>query len=351
MSTKRIVLVIGPAANAQGGISSVIKAHQATETWGRYRCDLIETYCGGTKAKKLKNAISAYGKFLRKVWNARLVHVHLAGQNSLLRKLPMIAFSKLLGKPVVLHVHAYSPDSLFKETPGWAVRCAFRSSQQVIALSPTWGKFIQREFPEMPISVVPNPTAVPAVVQHINPSQPTVLFVGKLEPRKGYSDLIKAAKQVLEAVPDARFILAGHGEVEQALKLASSLGISHAVECRGWVDRSDLPNLLNGATVFCLPSYNEGVPMAVLEAMSYALPVVTTPVGGIPDVITHQSNGILVPPGDHKSLGAELVRLLQNKNGLQQTLGEAARQTVQQLCSPHTVERGLATVYDSLAPC
>jgi glycosyltransferase involved in cell wall biosynthesis len=344
------VLVVGPAGGTRGGIDSVVSAHASSPMWQENRCELIKTYVDRGPFGKIWAALKAYAAAALKTPSARLVHIHLAGEVSLMRKLPFVALAKLFRKRTIVHVHAGSPESLFDKTPSWAVRFVMLSADRVIALSPKWAENIQQHFPAAKVTVIPNPAVIPAPQGSVDYREPIVLFMGKLEQRKGYSDLIKAAKEILEVVPDARFQFAGHGEVDQARQLAKALGIPHTIECLGWVARDRMPNLLNRAAVFCLPTYNEGVPMAMLEAMSYGLPVVTTPVGGIPDVIQNHANGILFEPGDVKALAHEITRLLRNDNSLRSSLGDAGRATVNALCGLEKVTGLLSTLYAELAP-
>jgi glycosyltransferase involved in cell wall biosynthesis len=344
------ILVVGPGGGVRGGIDAVISAHKATETWHSYGCELLCTYRDTSPLAKIRAALTAYVVFLRKVRRARVVHVHLAGETSLLRKLPIVALARFCTKPIVVHVHAAGPESLFERTPGWAVRFVLRSADRVVALSRTWSEIIRRQVPDAKVTIIPNPATMPRATDCVDGREPVVLFLGKLEGRKGYLDLIQAAKRVIQIVPSARFVFAGHGQTAQAEQTAAQLGISQAVRCLGWVDRKDLTHLLQRAAVFCLPSYDEGVPMAMLDAMSHGLPVVTTPVGGIPDLVFHNQNGILVTPGMIGQLTDELIRLLENKDGLRSRLGNAGRVTVEQFCGLDKVAAALAQLYDELAP-
>lgn len=344
------VLVVAPAGGIRGGIDSVVSAHTISPMWRENHCELIKTYANGNSLSKVFAALKGYVTALFKIPSARLIHVHLAAEISLLRKLPFIAMAKLYRKPVILHLHAASPESLFDDTPSWAVRVAMLSPDRVVALSPAWAKSIQDRFPTAKVTVVSNPAMAPARPVDVDSREPVVLFVGKLEERKGYSDLIHAAKKVLAVVPEARFKLAGNGEVRKARQLAKALSISHAVECLGWIGKDQLSDLLNEGAVFCLPTYNEGVPMAMLEAMSHGLPVLTTPVGGIPDLIESYTNGILFTPGDVQSLAYEITNLLQNKEGLRSSLGQAGRTTVMRLCGLEQVGRQLSDIYEQVAP-
>ena len=343
------VLVVGPAPESKGGVASVIAAHMQAKTWRTFGCELVPTYLHDRgKGRKLAITLTAYLRSLVKMPFASLVHIHLAGESSLLRKLPVVALAKFWRKPVLVHVHAYSPDSLFKKTPRWATRYVLTAAKRIIALSEQWRQVIDEHVPAGKTTVIHNPAMMPNLSDGIDSRPPVVVFLGRLEPRKGVSDLIHAAQTVLQTVPDAKFLLAGTGEVEKAETLSQQLGISASIQCLGWISREGLPNLLAQAAVFCLPSYDEGVPMSVLEAMSAGIPVVTTPVGGIPSFIQDGVSGILVQPGDTVSLARELTRLLQNPGQLRSQLGAAGRQVATDRCSLAKIEHDLQILYQEL---
>lgn len=335
---------MGPGGGIRGGIDSVIDAHMRTSTWREYNCELIPTYADTSHAGKLWAAAKAYFGFCRKIWTAGLIHIHLAGEFSLIRKLPFVAIARLCRKPLLVHIHASSPESLFDRTPSWAVRFTLLSADRVMALSPLWSRNIEQHCPGAKLAVIPNPAVLPTLTSGADDRELTVLYVGKLESRKGYADLIRSAEEVVRELPGTRFVFAGHGEVEKALSLADSLGLGGSIECLGWVSREELPGLLNRAAVFCLPSYNEGVPMCLIEAMSYGLPVVATPVGGIPDLIHSGENGVLIAPGDIGGFSRAIVELLKD-HGIRARLGSAARDTVRTRCGLEHVAVLLADLY------
>ncbi|WP_158615460.1 glycosyltransferase family 4 protein [Acidipila sp. EB88] len=341
------VLVIAPGHGGRGGIDSVVRMHQTTETWRRMRCRLFPTYDDRNAVRKVRAAINAYLRAPRALSSATLVHLHLAGEISLLRKLPLILMAKLMRKPLILHVHAGSEESLFQKTPAWAWKCAFNAADRVIALSPAWAAILRRHLPRTEIVVIPNPVRIAPEPPPQGAEHCRVLFAGKLEARKGFLTLLDAAAVVLAEHPSVEFWFAGHGALPEARAHAAKLGIASQVHLLGWVDHTHLAELYAQASIFCLPSHNEGVPMALLEAMSHSLPVITTPVGGIPDVVTSEYNGLLVPPGDAEALATALIRLLRSPV-FAYSLAENGRRTVEAQCSIAETDHALGALYASL---
>jgi glycosyltransferase involved in cell wall biosynthesis len=112
----------------------------------------------------------------------------------------------------------------------------------------------------------------------------------------------------------------------------------------GWVTGENKEALLSTASIFVLPSYYEGLPMSVLEAMAWGVPVITTPVGGIPEVVRHGEEGVIVQPGDIVGLTAALRQLLDDES-LRQRLGANGRKRIQHIFSDEVVFPQLEAIW------
>jgi len=172
---------------------------------------------------------------------------------------------------------------------------------------------------------------------------PLVGTVGRLSPVKGQGYFLQAARRLLEQQPEARFLLVGDGPLKADLMdTAARLGIDRACIFAG--ARSDVYDLVGTLDVFVLSSLDEGIPMALLEAMALARPVVATAVGGVPEVIAHRRTGLLVPPEDDKALADACLELLANRPWAQ-TLGARARHRVQEDFSHEKHGQALERLY------
>ncbi len=346
-SRRARLLVIGPGSRSRGGISSVIQLHRTAPFWKRMQTQLLSTYDDRGALSKIQAAAGAYAAAPFRMLRARVVHVHVAAQLSLLRKLPFICMARALGKPLVVHLHAPTEASLFEHTPRLAVRFTLRSASRVIALSESWAEVIVKHVPQARVVVVPNPVSIHDPANMRPRTSPVVLYVGKLEARKGYADLLTAAAEVLREFPAAQFWFAGHGETAEARAQCEQLGIGGSVRLLGWVGRTHLEQLFREASVLALPSYGEGVPMAVLEAMSHGVPVICTPVGGLPELIEDGRNGLFVAPGDAPALARQIAKVLGDP-ACAASLAAAASETVQQRCGLAAVSARLETLYAEL---
>jgi glycosyltransferase involved in cell wall biosynthesis len=148
-------------------------------------------------------------------------------------------------------------------------------------------------------------------------------------------------------VPDVRLVCAGDGDRIGVARYAERLQIADAVKFTGWVGPSGKRALLEHAALFALPSYDEALPVSLLEAMSAGVPVVASPVGGIAEVVADGKSGYLVAPGDKMSLQRAIRKILLDKS-LAQRLGAAARETARLRFAPERALAALEGIYDAL---
>jgi L-malate glycosyltransferase len=170
--------------------------------------------------------------------------------------------------------------------------------------------------------------------------------VGRLSPVKDHRTLLYAAQRIIRHQRHARFLFVGDGPLHDDLVItASELGLGRACVFAG--ARDDIFDVLAAMDVFVLPSLHEGIPMALLEAMSVGKPVVATAVGGVPEIVTDHENGLLVSPRDDRALANACLDIVRTP-GLATTLGSAARATIAQHFSHETGGSALLGLYRSL---
>jgi glycosyltransferase involved in cell wall biosynthesis len=154
---------------------------------------------------------------------------------------------------------------------------------------------------------------------------------------------------VRDAEPGWTLILAGNGEIEEGRRLATELGVAEQVSFAGWVDGADKERLFREASIFCLPSYAEGFPMAVIDAITYGIPVVTTPVGGILDVLEAEKDILVFEPGDIATLAGQLKRLI-DSGELRNNLSRHALDNIKDSFDIKAIGARLGTIYRDLLP-
>jgi glycosyltransferase involved in cell wall biosynthesis len=219
----------------------------------------------------------------------------------------------------------------------------------VVVLSPQWEAAIRAIAPAAALVTIPNPVEIPEARAGRTSDQRLrdVVFVGRLERDKGIFDLVEAFCPVAQEFPSARLRCAGDGDAAEVVRLAEARGIASAVDCVGWIRGDTKWDLLTSSAVYASPSYFEGLPMALLEAMAARLPVVATTVGGIPSAITHGVEGFLMPPGDVPALSRAL-RLLLGDDALRRNMGDAAYGRVAREFSTSVVLPKLESLYQEL---
>jgi glycosyltransferase involved in cell wall biosynthesis len=175
---------------------------------------------------------------------------------------------------------------------------------------------------------------------------PLIVCIGNMFAIKGQGWLIRALPEVLRTVPGATAVFVGDGESRLEMqRLAASLGLAERVVFTGSLD-NPLP-LVAKADVFVMPSLSEGLPIALLEAMALARPIVASRVGGIPEVVRDDVSGVLVPPADPAALSRAIVRVLRDGE-LGARLGAAARDGAERDWSSQRMVERTARVYDEV---
>ncbi len=170
-----------------------------------------------------------------------------------------------------------------------------------------------------------------------------VVCVANLVRVKGHQVLIEAMKAVAGRWPNLQLILAGDGPLRRALQdSCTEAGLGDRVHFAGF--RNDIPRLLSAAHLAVTPSLSEGLGLAVLDALAMELPVVASDTGGIPEIIRHRSNGLLVPPGDPAALARALEEVLADPKAAAR-LGRNGRKLVLERYSVESMVAGTEAVY------
>lgn len=308
------VLIVGPGSGVRGGITSVIKVYQRNSIIRPILSGWLETYDDRSHLFKIFAAIKAFGIAPKLILKSTIIHIHCAGDVSVYRKFIFFLIAKALRKKIIIHLHTAESEPFFRGLQNLISKILFKHADQIIVLSEYWKQIIKKITPEAKVCILANPYSLSNNSKKRNSKQNSkhILFMGKLEDRKGFCDLINAVPKIISEVPKIKLVMAGHGDINGGKKLAKKLNVSSSIQFLGWVQGAEKEKLFEQASVFCLPSYNEGVPMAMLEAMGNGLPVVVTPVGGISDVIVDKKNGLFVSPGNVQEIENAIIKLLKN---------------------------------------
>lgn len=321
------VLMIGAGRDVRGGVSSVVNSYYDAGLDKMCELTYLPTMEDGSKVKKLFVAAEARIHFESLIKRNDILHVHMSSDNSFYRKAVFIRKAHKEGKKIIIHMHGSTFDLFYKERCSEAqkqqVREIFAMADQVIALSEDWKQFLAEYIcDEQKIVVIYNAVKIPEAYQKDYANR-KMLFLGILGQRKGTYDLIEVLPEIFQKFPDAHIYFGGDGERQQAEQMCREKGIADHVTFLGWVRGAEKEKILKECSMYVLPTYHEGMPMSILEAMSYGMAVVSTYVGGIPHIIADGENGLLCEAGDKTALKEKLLRLLDNQS-LRGGLGKSA---------------------------
>jgi glycosyltransferase involved in cell wall biosynthesis len=348
------VLQFGPDLDVRGGISTV----------EQLICDYLPAFASirhvptmneGSRVARVAVFARACAELRRSLasLDPTVVHIHFASRGSTLRKMLLAQMVIRTRRPLIMHAHGADFDNFHRRLPRAVRSMVNRTLQQanmVIVLSSQWRDFYIRECELAPsqVSVLANPVRVtPRCPDRSGRQEVQFLHLGRLGKRKGGYDLLKAFAALPEELrARARLVLAGDGDVDGVRKLAEPMG--ERVRVLSWIDAAERDRLLAQSDVFVLPSYAEGVPMALLEAMAAGLPCITTGVGGIPDVFTDGAEGVQVIPGDCAQITAAMAKYIRDETA-RLAAGQRAHERAREF-DVHTYARRLADIYQRIAP-
>jgi glycosyltransferase involved in cell wall biosynthesis len=260
-----------------------------------------------------------------------LLHIHLSVRGSSYRKAVLAKLARLLRVPYVVHLHGTDYKEFWYQTNGLLraeLGRMFDGSNGILVLGTYWAGVVGELQPSAisKIAILPNATAAVrrSPEREATASDVRITFLGQLGRRKGSADLLDALAS-LRDVPGWTVTLAGDGPIVETRKQVQSLGLEGRVHVPGWISTTDRTALLEQTDMLVLPSYAENLPMVILEAFAHGVPVISTPVGAIPEVVIPERNGLLVDPGDVPALAAAIRRLIEEP-ALRRAMGRAALQ-------------------------
>lgn len=219
------------------------------------------------------------------------------------------------------------------------LKVIFQRSRNILSISSSVKKELVYDFHIAPekilvykykISNIFNPQVPKNLKKVLNAKGPIIMTISRISPEKGIHFLIEALKTVSKKFPEVKVFIKGSSnkQYEMFLKgLIKNYDLESNVTFLGFSPYEEIPQYIACADLFVLPSISEGLGVSILEAMATGIPVVSSCVGGIPDLITDGYNGLLVPPGDTKALAEAIIRLLSDKP-LASQLSKKALETV-----------------------
>jgi glycosyltransferase involved in cell wall biosynthesis len=343
--------VITISTAAVGGIRTVVENYIQSGLFEQFSGVWLVSHEEGSVFRRLFLFVKSFFCICKYLNSSNTIfHIHMAMKGSFYRKMIYLYWIKLFKGKVILHLHGSEFELFYNKGSDWHKKLickTFEKANLVLVLSASWRTFIASLSEKIQIVVLPNYVEpIPHIELEDVDNVTTFVFLGAIGKRKGIYDLLPAFADLVKLNSNVRLIVCGDGELEQAKLIAETLGLLHFVEFVGWVSGDSKHHYLNKADVVVLPSYNEGLPMVILEAMSLSKSVLTTRVGGIPEAIESGKNGYLITAGDIPALTSGMVQLCNQQ--LRDTLGQEAKYTYLQRYSAKAVIPKLKAIYGSI---
>lgn len=357
--------MIGPGEGITGGISSLVDAFLPVL---EERVSLF--YLPSVMRRQLKDsgklsfrnlgiAFSQYFRFLVALvrFRPQIIHLHTSQGIAWLKDTFYVLIGKAFRARVILHMHGGDFDTIDRKTPRVIqsyTRMIMGLADAVISVSTEWSTRLARLIPVKRVFTLKN--CVDAQIFSLNGAREVsqtvnLLFLGRIGPLKGAFDLIDAIHCLDPRRLDFHVLMVGpeerDGDYRYAQELLENYRLADRCEVLGAVSHEAVINLLKDASVFVLPSYYEGLPIAVLEALAAGLPIIATPVGGIPEVVRDSYNGFLVTPGDIQALTNAIGKLVSDED-LRKMMGRRSREIAEKELDVYSYVDKIIALYSSL---
>lgn len=310
---KKAICMIGPDKNLKGGIATVINQYSKSDMNLKYDFKFISSY-SYNKFEFLKGII----EYLNLLVNHKidLTHIHVASNGSFFRK-SIFVFLTPKSIPIILHIHGGGFLDFYSTSNGlvkFIIRKVLNKSKHIIVISEKFKQcfFNQFKLNEKKITKIYNGINIIDKKINVKSKKNQVLYMGKLTQGKGIYDFIKSIPMIHEKSPETVFIIAGDGEIEEVKKIVTKNDMEKYVRVVGWISGKQKDRYLLESRILVMPSYFEAFGISIVEAMQYGLTIVATNVGGIPEIIQQNINGMLVNKGDINALSEALIYYINN---------------------------------------
>ena len=370
-SKEKRILIVGPVPPPFGGIATVIYSIINSELSKEYvfdifnRSESIYDSEGSSLQRKLLKAKRVLTLF-RQLWFGKYEFIHIHGSTSgFLGDTLVMVVAFLASSRVLLHLHGtdwekfYGSVSMFRRI---YVRIGLAIPKRIVVLYDLWARNIRKIDPRINVRVVrnfipdypkPEKASLDSLREKLGIAEKEFVIssIGRVGWRKGSFDIVQAVKQLLVENSNFKVLLVGgeelQGEMRELEKAVIDNNLGGWVKLTGEINIDDVPTLLEMSDIFVLPSYREGMPMSIIEAMRAGKPIISTTVGAIPDMIESGVSGILVTPGHPEEI-ASAVTTLRNDPILREKISKGARNAFEQGFETSKVVLDINNIYKEM---
>ena len=338
------VLVVGSARESFGGVSSTIKLMEQMPAWKEHSCYWLGTQIQRNYLWKLWYAMKSCFMAFFIIWQFDIVHFHTVPDRiCLIIQMPVLLLAMLGKKKIIMHIHM--GNQLRNHTANKLFLWHLHHADLIVLLAKKWQKLFLESYSNIktPTTVLYNSCAMTPHSDYANRKK-TILMMAYFNDNKAPDLLFKAWKTLHSRYPDWHIYMLGNGEVERFRQMSIDMGLQASVTFTGYVTGKQKEEYFHNASILCMCSYEEGFPMVVLEAWTYGIPVVTTPVGGLPDVIEEGRNCVTFPFGDADALADRLAALIDNEEQ-RCAMSAYSQEFVRNHFSPEKINQDLRNIY------
>ena len=309
------VLIVGSAEKSAGGVASVIRLMKKMPVWEEFHCYWLGTQIQRNYAWKLWYALKAYFAALFIIWRYDIVHFHTVPDSiCLVIQLPVFLLALLGRKKIILHLHVGNQLEREQEQKNKLFRWCMMKADVIVLLAHRFENILKELYEEIttPTVVIYNPCDKVSPIPYYQHNK-TILYAGAFTHNKAVDVLIDAFSIVHKKHPDWRLQLLGSGSEERLYrKKIKDYHIEKNVEMPGYLTGKAKSIFFQKAGIYTMCSYLEGLPMVVIEAWSYGVPVVSTPVGGLSELLSEGNNCFSFDFGSVDELAKKLDLLMGN---------------------------------------
>lgn len=362
-TTRPRVLIYGSfqSPSTPCGVTAALQSCLASPLAQDYALEAISTYRPHASRSLVARlafgvwlGLRSLGQILRR--RAAVVDIHAVSDRDFLKHIAVLFAARFSRTHCILRIHGGDFERVYareSRTKRALIRLALRLPQHVVVLSQSWQDVIAQIEPRAKLAIVPNSIdcdTLQKIAEQRNPVSHRALLLGNLCARKGHFDALEAAARVRDVIPDFELCLAGverdAGAFAALAQRAEALQLHEAVQFLGPVFDGEKARILAKAQILILPSHTENMPLAIMEGMACALPIVATKVGAIPEMIKDGVTGFLIDPRDPGALAERMLALLHNTE-LCRAVGERAQRHARLLWDPRVVAAQNAALYAS----
>lgn len=313
------VLMVGVDKQTKGGMWTVVENYLNDKPFcKKTNLKYIPTSITGSKTSRVIFTFNAYVKIVSSLIkeNYDIVHIHMSEKGSVYRKNIVILLSKLFKCKILIHMHGAEFEKWYlslTEKKRCYVKKIINRADCILILGEYWESFISSLLDnQSKLKVLYNAVPVKNINQY-NENATNLLFLGAVIQRKGIYDLLDVFARI-DSLLDKNIRLLIYGpdfdkKIEGEIK---NRNLEERVIYKGWLDSSNQDEVFSNIVLNVLPSYNEGLPMTVLETMAYGIPSITTRIAAIPEAV-NDKNGYLIDPGDKTALETAILNGLNNR--------------------------------------